>query len=123
MTEAVILVDHGRRTPEAAAGLDEMGSLVQKQRPEILVLAAHMEIAPPSIEEALQQCVTQGAQRVTVVPYFLAPGRHITEDIPALVQAAAAEHPQTEVQLAPPLGVHTKLAEVILERLEESTKI
>ncbi|MBW2714234.1 MAG: sirohydrochlorin cobaltochelatase [Deltaproteobacteria bacterium] len=123
MTEAVILVDHGSRAPEAAASLDEMVGLVQKQRPEILVLAAHMEIAPPSIEEALQQCVTQGARRVTVVPYFLAPGRHIAEDIPALVQTAAARHPQTEVHLAPPLGVHTKLAEVILERLEESTKI
>jgi sirohydrochlorin ferrochelatase len=121
--EAVILVDHGSRAPEAAASLDEMIALVQKQRPESLVLAAHMEIAQPSIQEALHHAVAQGALKITVIPYFLAPGRHIAEDIPDLVQAAAAEHPQAEVRLAPPLGVHPKLAEVVLERLGESKKI
>ncbi len=120
MKEAVILVDHGSRAPEAAASLDEVVSLVQERRPESLVLAAHMEIAQPSIQEALQHAVAQDALKITVVPYFLAPGRHITEDIPALVQAAAAAHPQAEVRLAPPLGVHPKLVEVILERLAES---
>jgi len=121
--EAVILVDHGSRAPEAATSLDEVINLVQERRPESLVLAAHMEIAQPSIKEALRHAVERGALKITVVPYFLAPGRHIAEDIPALVQAAAAEHPQAEVRLAPPLGVHPKLAEVILERLGESKKI
>ncbi len=31
-------------------------------------------------------------------------GRHITEDIPALVRAAAAEHPELECVIADPLG-------------------
>lgn len=120
MKEAVILVDHGSRAPEAAASLDEIVSLVQERRPESLILAAHMEIAQPSIAEALQQAVEQGALKIIIVPYFLAPGRHSAEDIPALVQAAAAQHPQADVRLSPPLGVHPKLAEVILERLQEA---
>jgi sirohydrochlorin ferrochelatase len=121
--EALILVDHGSRAPEAAASLDEMVALVQERCPDRQVLAAHMEIASPSIEEALSQVVRQGALQVTVVPYFLAPGKHIAQDIPALVQKAAKAHPQVSVQLSPPLGVHAKLAEVILERLAESEAI
>ena len=31
-------------------------------------------------------------------------GRHISEDIPALVRAAAAEHPELECVIAEPLG-------------------
>lgn len=49
-----------------------------------------MEIAPPSISDAVATAVAAGAKKVVLAPYFLSNGRHISEDIPALAAAAAA---------------------------------
>jgi len=55
-----------------------------------VVFPAHMEIAPPSIADAVASAVAVGATRVVIAPYFLSDGRHMSEDIPALAAAAAA---------------------------------
>ena len=51
-----------------------------------------------------------------VHPYFLAPGRHSTQDIPRLVTEAASSHPGVAYTVTEPLGLHDKIIEVILER-------
>ena len=48
-----------------------------------------MELAPPTIAEAFGRCVERGATLVVVAPFFLSPGRHWQEDIPALADEAA----------------------------------
>ncbi len=56
---------------------------------QVLVRAAHMEIATPSIETQLRQLITQ--EKVThaiCVPYFLSPGKHATIDVPNLIREA-----------------------------------
>jgi sirohydrochlorin ferrochelatase len=51
-----------------------------------------MEIATPTIADAVSAAVAAGATRVVVAPYFLSDGRHMSEDIPALAAAAGAAH-------------------------------
>ena len=71
-----------------------------------MAVAAHMEIASPSIKEAVAQCVQKGCDEVIVAPYFLSQGRHIQQDIPALVAEAKAEHPDLRCIIADPIGAH-----------------
>ena len=63
-----------------------------------------MELAQPSIGDAIQQLAQQGEKDVVVVPYFLSPGRHITQDIPALVDAAREANPDVSCTIADPIG-------------------
>jgi sirohydrochlorin ferrochelatase len=70
-----------------------------------LVEAAHMELAEPSIATAYQRCVDQGASNIVCHPYFLSRGRHVQEDIPALMLEAAAPHPHTQYTITEPLGL------------------
>ena len=63
-----------------------------------------MELADPSIGDAIQQLARQGEMDVVVVPYFLSPGRHITQDIPALVEAAKEANPGVSCSIADPIG-------------------
>ena len=62
--------------------------------------------APPTIGEAFDACVADGARTVVVSPYFLSPGRHWQEDLPALAAEAAARHPGVRYLVAAPLGLH-----------------
>ena len=54
----------------------------------IVVRHAHMEIAKPSIHDALAALLDEGVDEIVCHPYFLSPGRHVKQDIPAIVQDA-----------------------------------
>lgn len=116
MQRAIVLVDHGSREPEANAVLEEVAAKVRERAPDHLVRIAHMELAAPSLAEAIAGCVADGAREIVVHPYFLAPGRHASEDIPRLAREAAAQHPDVSVRVSPPLGAHPLLAEIVLDR-------
>ena len=76
-----------------------------------------MELAPPSLADAIATCAEGGAREIVVYPFFLAPGRHSRRDIPRLLREIAAAHPGLSLRLAEPFGVHDKLVDVVLERI------
>ena len=115
-TTALILVDHGSRFPGANDMLLDVVEMVKRLSGLTRVYPAHMELAEPSIRQAFEQAVSEGATAVVVHPYFLSPGRHSTTDIPRMVEEAAAAFPGVEHCVTAPLGVHPKIGEVVLER-------
>lgn len=118
---AVLLIDHGSRRAAANALLDDVAALVRKRLgPKSIVEPAHMEIADPTIAEGFARCVEQGATRVVVHPFMLAPGRHVTEDLPHLVAEAAARHQGVRFSMAAPLGSHSGVIDAVIERCESA---
>ena len=113
---ALLLVDHGSRLAEANAVLEEAAGLLKRQRPDLIVAYAHMELAEPTLAQACAQCVQAGATEVVVHPYMLSPGRHAARDIPRLVSESAKLFPAVRFRVTPPLGLHPKIMEVVLER-------
>jgi len=114
---AIVLVDHGSRRAEANALLHAVADLVvQSSSDPIIVAPAHMELAEPTIAQAFAACANRGATTIAVVPYMLAPGRHVTTDIPALAAEASQAHPTIPYHVTPPLGLHTSIAQIVLER-------
>lgn len=117
--DAVLLVDHGSRRAEANQLLDEVAALVrQRLGAGSVVEPAHMEIAEPTIAGAFTRCVEQGASRVVVHPFMLAPGRHVTEDLPRLVAEAAAAHDGVTFAMAAPLGSHAGVIDAVVDRCQ-----
>lgn len=122
MKRALLLVDHGSRREEARAVLDSVAAFV-RERSGLIVHAAHLEAAPPTIAEGFEACVRDGAEEVLVHPYFLMPGRHAALDIPARVREAAGRHPGVSWRVTVPLGFHEKIAEVVLERIQQQQEV
>ena len=118
MKPAILLVDHGSRRPEANAQLDALAAAVRARDPERFVTVAHMELATPSIAAGIAACVDAGASAVVVHPYFLGPGNHTSHDIPRLVNQAQQQHPELVVRISAPLGVHEKIVDVVLQRID-----
>ena len=115
--KAILLIDHGSRRDAANEMMNCMANLVQAMAgPDVVVRYAHMELAEPSIEAGVRQCVEAGASELIVFPYMLSPGKHSTGDIPRMVTAAAAAYPTLEFRVTSAFGVHEKLAELILGR-------
>lgn len=116
--EAVLLVGHGSRLPEANDSLGKLVSLVAGKRPGTKVTYAFMQFASPSLPAALQELACAGMQQVTVVPIFLYAGVHIREDLPQILSEAAEKFPDLRVILAPVLGIDERMADIVWERVD-----
>jgi sirohydrochlorin ferrochelatase len=116
---AILIVDHGSRLAEANEMLATVADMIKAASPEDIVHYAHMELAEPTIEQGFDACVRDGAEEVVVSQYFLSPGRHSTQDIPRLVSEAASRHPGVLYRVSEPLGLHQKIAEAVLARVNE----
>ena len=122
MKRAIILVDHGSRRPEANAMLEDVARLLRRLTVDT-VLAAHMDLAEPTVAQAFDAAVEAGADFVFVFPYFLSPGRHSREDIPRMCAEAAARHPNVRWHCSGPIGLDPTVAELVLRRVRQCEEV
>jgi sirohydrochlorin cobaltochelatase len=111
----LVVVDHGSRWPGAEAHLDELVTTLKKMRPDDLVAGAHLEFSPPTVPEAIDAVVAQGAGRILVLPYLLLHGRHSRADLPRFAAEAEARHPGVAITVGPPVGVSEVVLQVLLD--------
>jgi sirohydrochlorin ferrochelatase len=122
--KGILLIDHGSRRAEANVMLHDVAHLVETlAEGAAVVCPAHMELAEPTVAQGFAACVARGADEIVAVPYMLAPGRHVTYDIPALVAEAAARYPEVPYSVAPALGVEVGLARIVLARANVSADV
>lgn len=114
----IIIVDHGSRRAASNAMLLDVVAMFERNTDYPIVEPAHMELAEPTIAQAFDRCVQRGATTVVCHPYFLLPGRHWSDDIPRLVEEAAAKHTGIKWLVTAPLAVHDAMATVMTTRIE-----
>lgn len=123
MKKSLLLVAHGSRRD---ASNDEVRALTERVRDAAAsadfadIECAFLELAPPTIPEGLARLIERGAQHVTVLPYFLAAGRHVADDIPAEVDKARVGHPEVHIEIAPYLGTSEAMPRLLLTMLADS---
>jgi sirohydrochlorin ferrochelatase len=122
MRTALVLIAHGSRQDEANADLHYMVEQLRCQGNDALVEASFLELAEPSIEQASDRCVAQGAERVVLLPYFLSAGVHVRRDLVAVRQRLADRYPEVEFRLAEPLGRHPLLLDIVAQRARETAE-
>ena len=120
MNTAILLMAHGSRISEANDAAREIAAKVKKMTQFDIVEVSFREQHLPNIQEGVDRCVAQGAQRILLVPYFLYMGAHVLEDLPEELELARQRHPGIEMVLGKHLGVHDKLAEIVVERIAQS---
>ncbi|MCX4191290.1 sirohydrochlorin chelatase [Methylophaga sp. OBS1] len=115
--KALLIVAHGSRRQ---ASNQEVFALAEQlrssQQPEFdLVEAAFLELADPSIPDGVAHCISEGANEVIVFPYFLNSGRHVTEDIPGILDEVRTRHPSVCIVLSQHIGASPAMPELVLQ--------
>jgi len=122
--EIILLVGHGS-PKEDANNLEQIAGLLHNMiHPgcsNSCVRTAYLQFAEPHIKRALRKCVDEGAKRIIIHPYFLSSGRHVTEDIPEIIESIRSDAPHVEFVYTEPLGINIKLVQVVMERVKEAT--
>lgn len=122
--QALLLIAHGSRM---ASSNDEIRAMTERVRElsaehYALIDCAFLELAEPSIGDGIERLIEHGAEHVAVLPYFLAAGRHVAEDIPADVNAKVAEHPAVSIELLPYIGTAEAMPQLLADMIPAPDK-
>lgn len=114
--DAILLVGHGSREPEAARSMEAIVRELAPTDPARIVQPCFLQFASPTVPQAVGRCFEQGARQIVAVPYFLHQGLHVLRDLPALLRQASLDYPDVTITVAEPFGSHPSLAGAVLDR-------
>ena len=117
---ALLLIAHGSRRAEANADLDHVAAAMRARAAYAVVQTSYLELAEPTIAQGGALCVAAGATAVTMLPYFLSAGVHVREDMLEAQAELAGQFPHVTFRLAPHLGLHPLLLDVVEARAREA---
>ncbi|TAK68786.1 MAG: cobalamin biosynthesis protein CbiX [Betaproteobacteria bacterium] len=113
--QAIILFAHGARDPEWAVPFGIIKQQLQAARPEVQVELAYQDFMTPSLEAAVAQSAARGAQRIVLVPLFMAQGGHLKQDLPLLVAKILEQHPRLDLRVMPAIGDAPEILQAITD--------
>ncbi|MGL6074947.1 MAG: sirohydrochlorin chelatase [Fimbriiglobus sp.] len=117
---ALLLIAHGSRRPEANADLDFVAAAMRERGEYAIIQTSFLELAEPSIAAGGELCVQAGAESVTMLPYFLSAGVHVREDMLEALAELSEKFPAVKFKLAPHLGRHPLLLDIVAQRAQEA---
>ncbi len=114
----LILVAHGSRLLKAN---QEFLDLVDKVKTAELLKYHHLigcflEATEPSLEQTIRKAVEK-SKAISIFPYFLNQGKHITQDIPNIVSDFQKSYPKCQFKVLDYLGKSPKIVSLILSQL------
>ena len=110
---------HGSRVVAANDAVRAVAGDAARQAGIPAYRPAFLELASPTLGEAVEELASEGVERILVTPYFLMMGRHLTEDLPRLLEALRREHGGLRIDSSPPLDGHPELARILASRARD----
>ena len=117
MISEIIILGHGSRRAEANQGLLEVAQKVSSILGQT-VTPAYMAQGHPSLPEAVQAKILEGALRIVVMPLFLFRGIHVTVDIHEELREIREQHPNVEIVFTKELGADDGIANLAAQRIK-----
>lgn len=111
----LILFAHGARDAAWAAPFEAVAAAVRRARPTMPLRLAYLESMRPDLAEAGADLCAAGCRRIEVVPLFLGTGGHLKRDLPPLLAALRARHPQVGWTLHAPAGESPLLTQALCD--------
>jgi sirohydrochlorin cobaltochelatase len=109
----IVLFAHGARDPEWARPFEAIRDRIRTTRPECPIALAYLEIMAPTLEQAIDALLAEGAAAITVFPLFMAQGGHLKQDLPRILGAIRASRPHVPIALETAVGDVPELLDAI----------
>ncbi|MEB3216954.1 MAG: sirohydrochlorin chelatase [Nostocales cyanobacterium 94392] len=133
ISPAYLLVSHGSKDPRPQVGMEELGRNLQDKLTQSnnqpgyvnYIGTAYLELHPQPLHQQIidfsRKLIADGCRHLKIVPLFLLPGVHVTEDIPAEVELAQlALGEDIFIELQPYLGSEKGLQKLLTRKINPS---
>ena len=112
-TSALVLFGHGARDPEWANPLRRVQAAVLARQPGVPVELAFLEFMSPTLSESIAGLLADGVNKIVVMPMFIARGGHLKRDLPEMLAALRAAHPDVEFIQGDAIGEHETVVQAM----------
>lgn len=112
---AYLVIAHGSRDAQANQAFQNFLKRFRRMAQGRKIFGAFLELAEPSIPEALEAACRSGHTEIVIVPMMFFPGRHVKQDIPRLIQETKAQFPEVDFHFASPVAENPLLGKLIKE--------
>lgn len=116
----LILIGHGSKLPHNRENLEKLADILRKRSTFKIVEIAFMIRNTPTITEAIDTLAKKNIRKIVLVPAFIAPGVHTTQEIPELIGVKEKEPilkaRGIELVYGEPLGSDERIAEILEEK-------
>ncbi len=119
---AVMICGHGSRSVAAVNEFNMLAHHLRRRLPDYDVDSGFLEFARPMIRDGLDALRDRDAERILCLPGMLFAAGHVKNDLPAEINAFAAEHPSIEIKYGRELAVDTRLLRAASARIEEAER-
>ena len=118
MKRGVLLIDRGSREKEVKEELDFICKKVKEKGNYVFSNYCFLEVIPPFIEEGVKKCLQHEIESLTIVPYFLYPGKKVK----AAVNNAIKLQLETKVKfvISKPMSMHKTMSELVENRVKSA---
>ena len=113
MKTALILFAHGARDPEWANPMRRVQSVVRERVVDVPVELAFLEFMSPTLPECAAQLIAQGAEKVVILPMFIARGGHLKKEVPEMLTVLRCTYPNVEFSLGGAIGEHDTVVQAM----------
>jgi precorrin-8X/cobalt-precorrin-8 methylmutase len=117
---AIVIAGHGSRDPEGVSEFEQLAKLVRQRAGERHVEYGFLEFARPTIDEAARTLITNGDQRIAIVPLVLLAANHAKNDLPTEVLALQREFPANQLHYGSALHLHPNILRLFRQRIVEA---
>ena len=120
MKRGLLIIDRGSREKEAKEELDFICKKVKEKGSYLFSDYCFLEVIPPFIEEGVKKCLNYNIDALTIVPYFLYPGKKVK----AAVNDAIKFQASTDVKfvITKPMSMHKTMINLVDNRIASALK-
>lgn len=116
MSRRIILLAHGSSDKRWCETFEGLAQPTLDAVPDSLI--AYMELASPSLQSVISDAAKEGVTEFSIIPLFLAAGRHLRKDVPAMIRELEQSLGVT-IDLGAPVGENPLLGCAIRDLVQQ----
>ena len=120
MKRGLLIIDRGSREREASEELETICAGIKAKGDYVFTDYCFLEVEPPYIEDGISKCLKEDIDSLTIVPYFLYPGKKVKIAVTDVMKLQ--KDTQVKFLITKPMSMHKTLVDIVENRITTTLK-
>ncbi|ABX11981.1 sirohydrochlorin chelatase [Nitrosopumilus maritimus] len=120
MKRGLLIIDRGSREREASEELETICTGIKAKGDYVFTDYCFLEVEPPYIEDGISKCLKEDIDSLTIVPYFLYPGKKVKIAVTDVMKLQ--KDTQVKFLITKPMSMHKTLVDIVENRVTTTLK-
>ena len=120
MKRGLLIIDRGSREREASEELETICAGIKAKGNYVFTDYCFLEVEPPYIEDGISKCLKEDIDSLTIVPYFLYPGKKVKIAVTDVMKFQ--KDSQVKFLITKPMSMHKTLVGIVENRITTTLK-